>query len=35
LESRQRYRRQMDNADAVNLIDLRWRPARVAKLLRG
>jgi hypothetical protein len=25
----------MDNADAVNLIDLRWRPARVAKLLRG
>jgi hypothetical protein len=32
LEARRRYRRQMDNADATNLIDLRWRPARVARL---
>jgi hypothetical protein len=35
LEARRRYRRQMDNADATNLIDLRWRPARVARLLEG
>jgi hypothetical protein len=30
-----RYRRQMENADASNLIDLRWRPARVARLVSG
>jgi hypothetical protein len=30
-----RYRRQMANADASNLIDLRWRPARVARLVSG
>jgi hypothetical protein len=33
--ARERYRRQMRNADANNLIDLRHRPGRVAKLLEG
>jgi transposase len=32
---RQRYRRQMENADASNLVDLRWRPVRVARLVEG
>jgi hypothetical protein len=33
--ARARYRRQMRNADASNLIDLRHRPRRVAELLEG
>ncbi len=32
---RERYERQMHNADANNLVDLRWRPLRVAALLSG
>jgi hypothetical protein len=32
---RERYRRQMRDADANNLVDLRHRPKRVAKLLEG
>jgi AraC-like DNA-binding protein len=32
-EARARYRRQMDAADATHLVDLRWRPVRVAALL--